>query len=80
MEIVQTPSPGIKMIFFFDNFVWICQFFSPFYQKKTQGRGSPEDFRRDIVAGPHGIGTSLEKSGAMILVHALNKFGQLRNL
>ena len=35
----------------------------------------PDGFRRDIDAGPHGIGMSLEKSGAMILVHALNKFG-----
>ena len=35
-----------------------CQLLSPFYRKKTAGvslGGSPDDFRLDVVAEPHGI-------------------------
>ena len=38
--------------------VWTCQLLSPFYRKKTRwgvSGGSPDDFRRDVIAEPHCI-------------------------
>ena len=52
----QTKFFKKKMKKNLENFGWICQWLSQSYWKPPWGvsRGSPDDFRRDIIAGPHG--------------------------